>query len=59
MKRFVRFLILIIGLVIAGGLGYKFQSNFEPVMYIIFAVAILIFSEILCQIDKRVSDIIA
>ncbi len=55
MKRLERLFVLVIALATAGGLGYKFQPNFAPVAYIIFAVAILIFSEILHQIDKRIS----
>lgn len=57
MKRLERLFVLIIVLAVAGGLGYKFQPNFAPVMYIIFAVAILVFSEVLCQIDKRISEV--
>lgn len=57
MKHLERLFVLITALVAAGGLGYKFQPNFDPVMYIIFAVAILIFGEVLCQIDKRISKV--
>ena len=55
MKRFERSLVLIIALIAAGGLGYKFLRDFEPVKYIAFAAAILTVSEILYRIDKYIS----
>ena len=55
MIRIERFLALAIGLVVAGGLGYKFQPSFEPVKYVIYVAAILMFSEILYRIDKHTS----
>lgn len=57
MKRLESLFVLIIVLAVAGGLGYLFQPNFAPIMYIIFAVAILVLSEVFCQIDKRISEV--
>lgn len=55
MKDFERFFVLIIMLIAAGGLGYRFQPDFEPVKYIIFAAAILIVSEVFYRMDKYIS----
>lgn len=55
MKRLERFLVLTISLAAAGGLAYRFQPDFEPVGYLIFAAAILIGSEIFYRIDKAIS----
>lgn len=55
MKRFERLFALIIVLIAAGGLGYKFLRDFEPVKYIIFEAAILTMSEVFCRIDKYIT----
>lgn len=55
MKLFERLFALMIMLIAAGGLGYKFLRDFEPVKYIIFAAAILIMSEVFYRIDKYIS----
>lgn len=55
MKRFERFLTLMIALAAAGGLGYRFLPYFEPVKYIIFAAAIFIGGEALCRMDKYIA----
>lgn len=55
MKQFEKFMILIVALIAAGGLGYRFLPGFGPVKYILFAAAILIGGEVLCRIDKYIS----
>ena len=52
MNRFKRLLILALALTVSGGLAYMFVPDFEPIKMIIFAIVILIGSEVFCQIDK-------
>ncbi|WP_191905370.1 hypothetical protein [Flintibacter sp. KGMB00164] len=56
MKRFGRFLLLVLALMVGGGLGSALLSGPEPVKIILFMVACLILGNIFYQIDKKISE---
>jgi len=55
LKHFERLLFIAIAFAFAGGLGYKFLPDFEPVKMIIFSICCLAFGEVFYQIDKKIS----
>ncbi len=55
MKHFERLLLIAIAFAFAGGLGYKFLPDFEPVKMIIFSICCLALAEVFYQIEKKSS----